>query len=257
MPSFVIIRLGISFYFLRWRDVGRGWEILLPLIIWLAGVTKHRNGAEWTGMRWNGPEWTGMTPEWTGMKTEWTGMDRNEPEWHRNEPEWTGMDRNGPEWTEMNRNDTGMNRNEPEWTGMDRNALEWHRNDTGINRNYTGMNWNDTGISFFCKKSLLLVNVLICVPKLKVFKSIFSYACFIIICCWSGGLIRFATIFISQSPIPPPPPPPPCKVDVVRKKREHYSCKVVVVLAKLTLFVLSCRRSLHKVLYKERRKLAS
>ena len=31
----------------------------------------------------------------------------------------------------------------------------------------------------------------------------------------------------------------PCKVDVVRTKREHYSCKVVVVLAKLTLFVQS------------------
>ena len=29
------------------------------------------------------------------------------------------------------------------------------------------------------------------------------------------------------------------KVDVVRTKREHYSCKVVVVLAKLTLFVQS------------------
>ena len=72
----------------------------------------------------------------------------------------------------MNRNDTGMDRNGPECTGM--------------NRNYTGMNWNDTGMNrnkFFCKKSLLLVNVLICVPKLKVFKSIFSYACFIIICC--------------------------------------------------------------------------
>ena len=49
----------------------------------------------------------------------------------------------------------------------------------------------------------------------------------------------------------------PCKVGVVRTKCEHYSYKVVVVLAKLTLFVQSCRRSLHKVLYKERRKLAS
>ena len=29
------------------------------------------------------------------------------------------------------------------------------------------------------------------------------------------------------------------KVDVVRTKGEHYSCKVVVVLAKLTLFVES------------------
>ena len=100
------------------------------------GVNKHRNGAEWTGMRWN------------------------RPEWHRNGPEWTGMT--------------------PEWTG----------------------------ISFFCKKWLLLVNVLICVPKLKVFKSIFSYACFIIICCWSGGLIRFATISsvyftVTNTPSPP------------------------------------------------------
>ena len=49
----------------------------------------------------------------------------------------------------------------------------------------------------------------------------------------------------------------PCKVDVVRTKCEHYSYKVVVVLAKLTLFGQSWRRSLHKVLYKERRKLAS
>ena len=47
------------------------------------------------------------------------------------------------------------------------------------------------------------------------------------------------------------------KVDLVRTKCERYSCKVVVALAKLTLFVQSCRRSLHKVLYKERRKLAS
>ena len=132
-------------------------------------------------------------------EVEWTGMNRNEPEWQRNGPEWigmnrndTGMDQNGPEWNGMT----------PEWTGMDRNGPEC----TGINRNGTGMDRNDTGISFFCKKSLLLVNVLICVPKLKVFKSIFSYACFIIICCWSGGLIRFATIFISQSPIPPPHP---------------------------------------------------
>ena len=39
----------------------------------------------------------------------------------------------------------------------------------------------------------------------------------------------------------------PCKADVVRTKREHYSCKVVVVLAKLTLFVQSYRRSLHRV----------
>ena len=31
----------------------------------------------------------------------------------------------------------------------------------------------------------------------------------------------------------------PCKVDVVRTKCEHYSYKVVVVLAKLTLFVQS------------------
>ena len=142
----------------------------------------ERNEPEWGGMDRNEPEWhrngpelTGMAPEWTGMKTKWTGMDRNGPEWHRND---TGMNRNGPEWT-------GMNRNEPEWH---RNGPEWHRN------------------KFFCKKSLLLVNVLICVPELKVFKSTFSYACFIIICCWSGGLIRFATIFISQSPIPPSHP---------------------------------------------------
>ena len=39
----------------------------------------------------------------------------------------------------------------------------------------------------------------------------------------------------------------PCKVDVVRTKCEHYSYKVVVVLPKLTLFVQSFRRSLHKV----------
>ena len=147
----------------------------------LLNTETERNESEWGGMDRNGPEWT--------------GMDRNEPEWHRNGPEWTGM----------NRNDTGMDRNEPEWTGMDRNGPEWKEMTpewTGMNRNDTGMNRN----KFFCKKSLLLVNVLICVPKLKVFKSIFSYACFIIICCWSGGLIRFATIFISQSPIPPPHP---------------------------------------------------
>ena len=133
----------------------------------------------------NGPEWTGMTPEWTGMTPEWTGMNRND----------TGMDRND---AGTDRNDTGIDRNGPEWTGMYRNEPEWHRNGP----EWAGMNRN----KFFCKKSLLLVNVLICVPKLKVFISIFSYACFIIICWWSGGLIRFATIFISQSPIPPPHP---------------------------------------------------
>ena len=127
--------------------------------------------------------------EYTGMNRNDTGMDRYGPEWQRNEPEWTGMK---TEWTGMDRNEPEWHRNGPEWTGMDRNEPEWHR--------------NDTGISFFCKKSLPLVNVLSCVPKLKVFKSIFSYACFIIICWWSGGLIRFATIFISQSPIPPPHP---------------------------------------------------
>ena len=146
-------------------------------------------------MRWNGPEWTEMTPEWTGM-------ERNEPEWHRNGPEWNGMDRNETEWTGMKRNGPEWHRNGPEWTGMDRNEPELHRNGPELHRNYTGMNRN----KFFWKKSLLLVNVLICVPKLKVFNSIFSYACFIIICCWSGGLIRFATIFISQSPIPLPAP---------------------------------------------------
>ena len=81
------------------------------------------------------------------------------------------MNRNEVEWTGMNRNDTGMDGNGPEWTGMD-------RNETGMTPEWPGMNRN-----IFCKKSLLLVNVLICVPKLKVFKSIFSYACFMIICC--------------------------------------------------------------------------
>ena len=64
---------------------------------------------------------------------------------NRNDVEWTGMNRNEVEWT-------AMNRNEVEWTGM-------NRNDTGIDRNDTGMNRN----KFFLKKSLLLVNVLICV----------------------------------------------------------------------------------------------
>ena len=158
-----------------------------------------------TGMDRNGPEWTGMTTEWTGMTPEWTGMDRNGPE-------CTGMT---PEWTGMNRNDTGKN-----------------RNDTGMNRN-----------KFFCKKSLLLVDVLICVPKLKVFKNIFSYACFIIMCCWSGGLIRFATIFISQSPRPPPHP-----------------CRKITWYAKNKLFPYvrsSCRRFQWPTLKKGWRKLTT
>ena len=55
----------------------------------LPDVTKHRNGAEWTGMGWNGPEWTGMTPEWTRMTLEWTRMT---PEWTGMTLEWTGID---------------------------------------------------------------------------------------------------------------------------------------------------------------------
>ena len=143
-------------------------------------------------------------------------MRRNGPEWTGMTPEWTGMDRNEPEW----------HRNGPEWTGMD-------RNDTGMNRNKL----------FFCKKSLLLVNVLICVPKLKVFKSTFSYACFIIICCWSGGLICFATIFISQSPIPPPHP-----------------CRRITWYAKNSLFLYvrsTCRRFQWPTLKKGWRKLTT
>ena len=152
---------------------------------------------------------------------------------NRNEVEWSGMNRNELEWTGMNRNDTGMDRND---TGM---TPEW----TGMKRNYIGMKRNDTGISVFCKKSLLLLNVLICVPKLKVFKSIFSYACFIIICCWSGGLIRFATIFISQSPIPPP-----------------YPCRRITWYAKNNLFLYvrsTCRTFQWPTLKKGWRKLTT
>ena len=49
--------------------------MLVPTGDWTKmGVTKHRNGTEWTRMERNEPEWTGMRLEWTGMRPEWTSM---------------------------------------------------------------------------------------------------------------------------------------------------------------------------------------
>ena len=101
------------------------------------GVTKHRNGTEWNGIRRNEPKWTGIDRNDTRMNRNDTVIDRNDTGIDRND---TRMNRDG---TGIVRNDTGMNRND---TGIDRNDTGMNRNGTGIDRNYTRMNWNDAGM---------------------------------------------------------------------------------------------------------------
>ena len=85
-----------------------------------------------------------------------------------------------------------MNRNKVEWTGMDWNVTRMNRNDTGMNKNKT---------SFFCKKLLLLVNVLISVFYPSVSLLVFTKYILVDTCSSTPSILSLTAFWKPQASI--------------------------------------------------------